>query len=58
LNHTDLNTFGFGVTFSGLVSYATSGQAFAIRFNQSQSKFSTEELTMKYLWTWNRVLEN
>lgn len=59
MNHTTLRTFGIGndVDFVD-TAYSTTGQHFLIRFEQSQSKFDNETLTMRYLWTWNRVLAN
>lgn len=58
LNYTNLRSFGFGINNpgSGYYPYNTTGQAFAMLFEQSQSKYSTQTLTMTYKWSWSRVL--
>lgn len=58
MNYTTLRSFGFG-PYSTLFSYRpynTTGQAFTILFEQSQSKFNTQTLTMVFKWIWRRIL--
>jgi hypothetical protein len=59
LNYQNIRSFGFGVYYGSYpwyTSYGTSGQAFAMVFEQNQSKYNTQTLTMAFRWTWSRVL--
>lgn len=57
MNYTTLRSFGFGVEVAFVDSaYSSTGQAFTMLFEQSQSKFDTQTLTLSYLWSWRRVL--
>jgi len=57
MNYTNLASFGFGANNpSATLPYNALGQAFAMLFNQTQSKYSSQTLTMTYKWTWGRTL--
>lgn len=57
MNYATLRSFGFGAhSPTSYYAYGTNGQAFAMLFEQSQSKYNTQTLSMTYVWTWTRTL--
>jgi len=56
INFTTLKTTGFGNNNGGYGTSTSNGQTFAVMFEQTQSKYNTQALTFRYLWSWNRVL--
>ena len=57
MNYQNLRSFGFGShNPASRYAYRSSGQAFAMLFEQSQSKYNTQTLSFTYQWTWSRVL--
>ena len=58
LNGANISSFGFGASDNN-PSYnpASTGCVFAMVFEQTQSKFNTQRLTMYFKWNWNRVLD-
>lgn len=55
LNYQNLRSFGFG-PHAPSSYYAYRETAFVMLFEQSQSKYNTQTLTMTYKWNWSRVL--
>lgn len=57
LNYQNLRSFGFGAHApNSYFAYGVTGQAFTMLFEQSQSKYNTQTLTMTFKWNWSRVL--
>jgi hypothetical protein len=57
INSTNIGSFGLGYGVAP-TNANTAGQVLALRFEQSQSKFSTQTLTLSWRFTWGRTLSN
>jgi len=57
MNYQDLASFGFGYhSPTTYYAYRSTGQSYAMLFEQTQSKYNTQTLSFTYRWTWSRVL--
>ena len=56
MNYTTLKSMGIGNNNGGYATAPSSGQMFTAMFEQTQSKYNTQTLTLRYLWRWTRVL--